>query len=235
MSIEFTSHISDNEGGAHRLYGIPVEQLMHDASYTDTIFLLFSGRMPSEGERALLNSMLIAAAEHGVEAPSLYVPHVSVASGNDVHVGIAAGILAIGESHGGAGEAAALLLLRPEAPEDLVQEYLAEEKRMPGFGHMVYKEEDPRAAVIYGKAKEAGIDLAPFEKAYTLEHALAQQKGKKLPLNIDGAFAAAILGLGLPPSAAKALFVVARVSGMAAHAMEEKKNQAGYYRLTKNA
>lgn len=230
--MEFNTNISASENGEHRIYGKSVEELMREHTYTEVVFLLLSGKLPTDAERALLDSMLVAAAEHGVEAPSLYVPRVSVASGNDVHVGMAAGILAIGSVHGGAGEASAVMLARPEAAEELVAEYMEKKERMPGFGHMIYKDEDPRATIIFEKAKAGSLPLAAFEKAYAIEKALEAAKGKKLPLNIDGAFAAATLSLGLAPAAAKALFVLARTAGMAAHAIEEARQKGGYHRLT---
>lgn len=232
--MKFETKISTTENGEHQIYDHTVTDLMQSRTFTETIFLLYAGRLPSRGECAVLDAMLVAAAEHGVETPSGYVPRVSAASGNSVHVAMAAGMLAMGEAHGGAGEAAATLLSRAESPESLVAEYALAKKPIPGFGHRVYKDEDPRAAIIYAKAKEAGKDiatLAPFEKAYAIEAALQNMKGKKLPLNIDGAFAAATLAFGMHPCAAKALFVLARTAGMGAHALEELVQKNPYHRL----
>ena len=118
-------------------------------------------------------------------------------------------------------------------PDDIYVE--KEGKFIPGFGHKVYKNEDPRATIIYMKAKEGRVPLAAFEKAYAVEALLEKQKGKKLPLNIDGAFAAGVLALGMDPSAAKALFVFGRVAGMGAHAIEEKAQHNGYWRLEESS
>ena len=225
------SNISKTEGGEHEIYGQKVTELMKQYSFVDTIFLLYTGKLPTDGERGLLDAMLVASAEHGIEAPSLYAPRVSVASGNSVHIGMAAGILAIGESHGGAGEAAAVLLASDETPEQIVARFETEGKFIPGFGHKVYKDEDPRATIMYTKAKEGKLPLTGFEKAYAIETLLEKQKGKKLPLNIDGALAAGVLALGMDAAAAKVLFVFSRVAGMGAHAIEEKNQNNGYWRL----
>lgn len=232
--MKFNTKISETKNGEHAIYGKKVTELMKTYTFTDVIFLLYAGALPTDDERSVLDALLVAAAEHGIETPSGYVPRVSAASGNSVHTAMAAGMLAMGEAHGGAGEAAALMLLRDESPDVIVAEYAALKKNIPGFGHPLYKDEDPRAAIIYVKAKAAGKKLktfAPFEKAYAIEAALAQAKGKKLPLNIDGAFAAAILALGMPPAAAKAIFVLARTAGMGAHALEELAQNNGYKRL----
>ncbi len=229
--MKFDTKISASKNGEHHVYDHAMSKLMQKNSFTDVVFLLYTGKLPTDGERVLLDTMLVSATEHGVEAPSLYVPRVSAASCNSVHVAIAAGVLAMGEEHGGAGEAAAYLLSRNEDVQTLVEEYVANGKRMPGYGHRIYKDEDPRAMIIYIKAKETKAPLAAFEKAYAIESELAKTKRKKLPLNIDGAFAAGVLALGMDPRAAKALFVLARVAGMGAHAIEELEQKNGYRRL----
>jgi citryl-CoA lyase len=229
--MKFTTAISETGEAGHRIYGEPMTALLAQHTFTEVIFLLYAKRLPTAGERLLLDTVLVASAEHGIEAPSLYVPRISVSSGNPVHVGIAAGILAIGEVHGGAGRAAAELLEREEDPSTLVAEYAEAKKHMPGFGHRTYKEEDPRARIIYETAKTVGLPLFAFERAYAIEALLAQEVGKKLPFNIDGACAAAVLALSMPPEAAEALFVVGRVAGMGAHAIEERSQKGGYHRL----
>ncbi len=229
--MKFKTTISTTEGDEHTIRGYALSELIAQSTFTDAIFLLYAKRRPTAGERSLLDALLVSAIEHGIEVPSLYVPRVSVASGNPVHIGIAAGILAIGEVHGGAGRAAAELFMRSESPESLVDEYVAAHRHLPGFGHKKYKDADPRATIIFEKAKGASVPLDSFEKAYVLEKILAEKTGKKLPLNIDGAFAAATLALALPPEAAEALFVLARVAGMGAHAIEEIEQKGSYHRL----
>jgi citryl-CoA lyase len=229
--MKFETKISATKDGEHFIHGKKVTELMKVHTFTDTIFLLYTGKLPKERERALLDAMLVAGAEHGIEAPSAYVPRVSAASGNSVHTAMAAGMLAIGEVHGGAGEEAAYVLSQDDEPEQIIAEYLTRREPIPGFGHRTYKNEDPRTTIIYSKAKESGLPLDSFEKAYAIEALLEKAKGKKLPLNIDGAFAASVLTLGMHPHAAKALFVLARVSGMGAHALEELAQGGGYKRL----
>ncbi len=229
--MKFETHISKTMNNEHHIYEQRVTDLMRTHSFTEVVFLLYKGALPDENERKFLDVLLVAGSEHGVEAPSLYVPRISVASGNSVHTAMAAGILAIGEVHGGAGEASAQLLLRQETPEVLVAEYEEKNERLPGFGHRTYVDVDPRAEIIFEKAKETYLPLDAFTKAYAIEEALQKKKNKKLPLNIDGAFGAGIIALGMQPSVAKALFVLARVAGMGAHAIEEREQKNGYYRL----
>ena len=218
--MKFTTAISTHTKDGNQIYGTEVSTLARSHTFTDTVFLLYAKRLPAEGERALMDALLSLSCEHGIEVPSLYVPHVSVASGNTVSVGIAAGILATGPVHGGAGSMCAQLLTRTDAPESIVQEHIDAQKRIPGFGHKVYKDKDPRASLLFEIASEHGIPLTYFERA-----------GKRAPLNIDGAIAACVLAFGMPATAAEALFIISRVAGMGAHAIEEKEQGNSFYRL----
>src|SRR2546421_10526601 len=87
-----------------RVRGHDVLDLMQRASFTDLIFLLHHERLPSPGERRLLDALLIGVADHGAGAPSCAAARLA-ASGNrsSISSAVAAGILAIGDDHGGAG------------------------------------------------------------------------------------------------------------------------------------
>src|SRR5881398_2773613 len=87
-----------------RVRGHDVLDLMQHATFTDLIFLLHHDRLPSPGERRLLDAILIAVADHGAGAPSCAAARLA-ASGNrqSLAAAIAAGVLTIGDEHGGAG------------------------------------------------------------------------------------------------------------------------------------
>src|SRR5579862_8652050 len=86
--------------------GYDIAALMKEATFVDTIYLLHRGRLPDRNERRLLDAILIAVADHGAGAPSCAAARL-VASGNrqSLSAAIAAGVLAIGDEHGGAGSA----------------------------------------------------------------------------------------------------------------------------------
>jgi citryl-CoA lyase len=136
-------------------------------------------------------------------------------------------MLSIGKNHGGAGEAAAELLSSEASAAEIVEE----RKVIPGFGHKIYKDEDPRATAIYQKAKDLGFECTYFDKAYAVERALEEKKGKKIPLNIDGAQAAALLELGFDWRLGEAFFLMGRIVGMSAHVLEELEQKNSYHRL----
>src|SRR5947207_2202927 len=134
-----------------RVRGHDVLELMKQATFTDLIFLLHLGRLPSPGERRLLDAILIGVADHGAGAPSCAAARVA-ASGNrsSISSAIAAGILAIGDDHGGAGSncmeliAEGLALAKREAitpasaAQRMVDKAAREKRRLPGLGHRVH-------------------------------------------------------------------------------------------------
>ena len=196
--------------------------------------MLVQGTLPNARQRALLEAVFVASVENGAHAPSVFVPRVSASVGNDIHVALAAGLLAMGERHGGAAEQAADVLMQKKTARDIVAAFLREKKAIPGFGHKIYKDRDPRAVALYEKARLLKLPLAAFTKAHAIEAELEKMKGKRVPLNVDGAIAASLLTLQFSPKAGKALFAIPRLAGMTAHILEEYAQGNSYYRLSED-
>jgi citrate synthase len=93
-------------------------------------------------------------------------------------------------------------------------------RRLPGFGHRVHATIDPRVAVLFALAEEAGLAGDGIRYARALESAIAERI-KPIPLNVDGALAAILHDLGLPPLVGKLLFIVGRAAGLSAEVLEE--------------
>ena len=212
--------------------GYDITALMRQAGFVDTVFLLHRGRLPSAGERRLLDAILVSAADHGAGAPSCATARLA-ASGNrgSLSAAIAAGILAIGDEHGGAGEACMTLIAEhaseerrqgrslEDAATNAVEQARQAGARLPGLGHRVHST-DPRVAVLFDLARDTGVagDGVGFMRAL---EAAAARLIKPLPINIDGALAGVLHDLSFPPPAAKLLFIVGRVAGLTAEVAEE--------------
>lgn len=205
---------------------------MTRASFADTLFLLHRERLPNPHERRLLDAVLTSVADHGSGAPSCATARLA-ASGNreSLSAAIAAGILAIGNDHGGAGAdcmsmiAEGVAIAREhsislaDAARHIVDTRRAVKRRLPGMGHRVHSV-DPRTAVLFRMAREEGVagDGVLFMEALD---AAVREKIKPLPVNIDGALAAILFDLGFPPEAGKLIFIVGRVAGLTAEVAEE--------------
>jgi citrate synthase len=141
------------------------------------------------------------------------------------------GMRMINEAHGGAGEPAMRLFYdiakEKKVPEETVAKFIAEKKRLPGFGHRLYKK-DPRAELIMETITRLGFPKTYFTIAREIEKVLGTQLPEKtLPLNIDGAIAAALCTLGWKPETSTALFIIARSAGLCAHHLNTVQGSAG--------
>ena len=229
---EWRTAIVTSDETSIRIHGYSITELMVRGTFSDTIFLLHQGRLPNVYERRLLDAILVSVADHGSGAPSCATARL-VASGNrqSLSAAIAAGVLAIGDEHGGAGSlcmemiAAGLELVRSRALslEDAasltIDEARSSHSRLPGLGHRVHTK-DPRVDVLFNMAMETGMPCEGVKFMRALE-AAALTRIKPLPINVDGALAAVLFDLGFPPAAGKLMFIVGRVAGLTAEVAEE--------------
>jgi len=216
-----------------RVRGHDVLELMRQATFTDLIFLLHHDRLPSPAERRLMDAMLVGVADHGAGAPSCATARLA-ASGNrqSLSAAIAAGVLTIGDEHGGAGSGCMELIASgldrarrdglsfDAAAAQAVDEAKRTGTRLPGFGHRVHSTIDPRVDVLFTLAEDSGLAGDGIRFARALEAAI-RERLKPIPLNIDGALAAVLIDLGLPSMVGKLLFIVGRVAGLSAEVLEE--------------
>lgn len=212
--------------------GYDVGSLMQKQTFAGTVFLLHQGRLPTDGESRLLDAILISASDHGPGAPSAATARLAC-SGNrqSVSSAVAAGILAIGDEHGGAGMAcmeiiaAGLNLMQSEsisieeAAGRVVDDAKARKFRLPGLGHRSHTQ-DPRKEVLFAMAREYGLAHEGVAFMLALENA-ASQKIKALPMNVDGVLAAVLHDLGFSPVFGRLVFIIGRVAGLTAEVAEE--------------
>lgn len=212
--------------------GHNVVSLMRSATFTDTIFLLHRGCLPDARERRILDAILTSSADHGPGAPSCATARLA-ASGNrqSLSAAVAAGILAIGNEHGGAGELCMHVIAdglarakqRAVAIDAVAAEMVAEARhagrRLPGLGHRIHSV-DPRVEVLFDLARQDDVEGEGVVFIRALHKAVAAAV-KPMPINIDGALAALLYDLGFPPEAGKLLFIIARVVGLTAEVAEE--------------
>ena len=233
----WATEIIEMRPGLIRLRGYPIEDLIGRVSFPAMIWLMLRGELPSEAQAALLGTALGAAVDHGPQAPSIAIARIASTCGVGINSAMASAINVLGDVHGGAGEqaleffgaiAAAMEAGVPleAAAADHVARFLAEGGYLPGFGHRFHPI-DPRAPRLLALAREAaaaGTVSGRFAAiAEAVEAAVAHAKGKRIPLNIDGATAVIYGELGFPPPLTRGLFVLSRSVGILAHAWEQSQ------------
>ncbi|MBI5390944.1 citryl-CoA lyase [Candidatus Woesearchaeota archaeon] len=195
-----------------------------EGSFTDAVFLLLNKRSPSQSESHLFSVMMTLSIDHGMGTTSSMATRFVASAGNALNASVAAGILALGEYHGGAIEEGMKMLMQVKDAKLFVASCLKHKKTLFGFGHKIYKEQDPRVVQLLSLCKKIKYSSKHVAVALALESELAKQKGKKIPLNVDGVMAALLLDMGFSPEAGRAVFLVARSAGLAAQTIEEKES-----------
>jgi len=222
-----------NSDETHIWYkGHNLTTLMTQNTFTDTIFLLYKERLPNLHERQLLDAILSASADHGPGSPSAAAARL-VVNGNreSFSAAIAAGVLAIGDAHGGAGEACMELIAQgvelthsdsittEEAAKRIAGDFRARGRRLPGMGHRTHTT-DPRKDILFNIARKGNLAGEGIAFMLALEEYVRVQI-KPLPINVDGAIAAVLFDLGFPAPAGKLLFIIGRVAGLTVEVLEE--------------
>lgn len=230
--MKWHTNISRSEQRDFFIQGISLTELVKNNSFTQGVFLILKGRLPKPEEDRVLNAILTVSIEHGLEPPSTFVARTTASTGNSIHVALAAGILNFGQHHGGAVEDAINVFSDDRSPQEIVNAYALQQKPIPGFGHKKYKEEDPRATALFEIASMDQFEVSK-ERARAIERELSQHKGRKIPLNVDGAIAALLTPMGFDGETARALFILGRLPGLIAHVREEHMYEKPYRRLEK--
>jgi len=210
--------------------GYNLVQMAGRRSFGDTVYLLVMGELPQGKEGDLLEAIMVISAVHGIDSPSTHTARAVANCGVPLQTAVAAGISAIGENHGGAGEACARLLQEeldayPDLPLDalaqqIVAQARAEKRRLPGFGHR-FHDPDPRSDRLLLLASQWGLSGRHSALAEAIVATLRKVTGRSLPLNVDGAIGALISDLGMNWRYGKALFILGRTAGLIAHVQEE--------------
>ena len=213
-------------------------ELVGVVTFTDHAWLLVAGDLPSTGQRRILDATLVAIAEHGL-VPSVAASRMTLAAAPEALQGaVAAGILGCGSVILGAADAAGRLLnaiLTRAANEPLeaaahavLGEMRAARQPVPGYGHPLHKEQDPRAARLLAVATEAGTAGKHVDAAMIVERLVPQIWGKPLAMNVSAAIAAVLLDAGYPMLAIKGVPMLARTASLIAHLLEEQQRPIGF-------
>jgi citrate synthase len=214
-------------------------ELIGSINFTEHFWLLVTGSLPTAGQCRVLDATLVAIAEHGL-VPSVQVSRMTLAAAPEALQGaVAAGILGCGSVVLGSSEAAGQFLAEiarrdakaanPEsAIAEVVGEYRRAKRAIPGYGHPLHRDGDPRALRLFEVATEAGVAARHVQIAITVEKLLPELIGRPLSLNVSGAIPAVLLDAGYPLLALKGVPLLARTAGLVAHLLEEQQRAIGF-------
>ncbi|MBI4039569.1 citryl-CoA lyase [Candidatus Daviesbacteria bacterium] len=217
--------------GQPHIRGYKLADLVDKLTLTEVIFLELKGELPTGSQRQMMDAILISTVDNGLGPPSVTNARNSASSVNPMQASVAAGILGIGEAHGGAIEEAAHLLQMGYAAPVLVEKILGKGDRIPGYGHKVY-DIDPRATQLLDKAQQLGFYGEYCTLAKEVGNELEKQKGKKIPLNVDGAIAAIVSDMGFDWRLGKGFFIIGRTVALVAHSFEETTREKPFRRIS---
>jgi len=205
----------------------PDPALGHAANF---LYMLTGNRPDALSTRAF-DIALVLHADHELNA-STFAARVAAATLTDLHSAIVGAIGTLkGPLHGGANADVMRLLIdigqdaSPERVDEAIRSRLARKVKIPGFGHRVYRTEDPRATHLRRMSKELGQragNTCWFEMSQRIEKLVTGEK--KLYPNVDFYSASTYYTLGIPIDLFTPIFAVSRVSGWTAHCLEQYAN-----------
>lgn len=206
--------------------------LIGKMSFTDVAFLLIARRMPKAEEGRLLDAVLVSLMEHGLTLSAVATRTTYWVDPSSLQGAVAAGLLGAGSRILGSMEECGKLLTRidsavssgstsRDAADAIVAEYREAGHRLPGIGHAIHTDGDPRAGRLFEVAEECGYSGRHVAAVKDLAAAAEQATGRRLPINATGAIAAILLELDVPWQLHRGFALISRTAGLVAHVGEE--------------
>jgi citrate synthase len=231
----WTTGITEIKPNRVAVRGYDIAELMGNVTFGQAVYLILRGELPSAVVGKLMDAILVSSIDHGATPPSVLAARTVASTGASLSQSVAAGVMSINKSHGGAIRDCAEHLKRiidrsladkqplVDAARMELTQMKARGERMSGFGHR-YHTADPRMKRLFALAEAAGVSGLYLEAALAVEQAFADA-GKPLPINVDGAIGAVLAQLGFEPGVMNGLFMIARTPGLVAHVTEEQTRQ----------
>lgn len=210
-----------------------VNELIGKYTYTEVLYFLTVGHMPTPQQTRVLDACLVTLMEHGFTPAALISRLAAESVPGEIQVSIAAGLLAVGSVHAGTMEGCAALLSEGVKEADtaawcnrVVAEHRRRKEAVPGYGHGLHRPDDPRTPPLLKVARETGLDGQYVKLLLQLQEVIVENAGRHVTINATGALAALLLEIGIPPDIVRAIAVVSRCGGLVGHILEEQRTDS---------
>jgi citrate synthase len=225
-ALRLTGQIATIVAAHHRIReGQPLLEPDPSLPHAEDFLRMLNGAKPTAEATRAFDMALVLHADHELNA-STFAARVTAATLADMHSAITSAVATLkGPLHGGANEAVIRMLLDMgslERVDDVLHEKLARKEKIMGFGHRVYHTEDPRATHLRAMSKalaESSGETRWYDMSRRIEKIMNEEK--KLNSNVDFYSASVYYMLRIQPDLFTPIFAVSRISGWAAHVLEQ--------------
>lgn len=218
--------------GVINVRGYPLESIIGRLTFAETVFLTVNGELPSLSQAKVLDAVLCAIVEHGFYAPTTLAARViASAAPESIMPALAGSLLTVGSVTVSPQHTGELIesgmrrigegLAHEAVVDELVDSLVASGRRMPGVGHPLHPEGDPRAIALSRVVKENELRTERTTLFEAVRDAFVLKVKRQLPVNVDGAMGCALSELGFRPKAMPGIAAISFMPGLIAHAMEE--------------
>jgi citrate synthase len=252
--LSFPTSIGTSDARQIRLLGQDLAtDLMGKVGFGELAYWLVAGRRPTPGEVRVFEAVLVALADHGFTPTAIAARLTYLSAPESLQGALAAGLLGGGSRFLGVTEDCGRFLhdiveSLPDVPADdqgwdavaleAVERARAEKKLIPGLGHPVHKEQDPRTPALIGIAEAEGTRGSHLRLFEAIGRVHPQVLHRTLPLNGAGVCGAALADLGLPVDLLRGFALLARTAGLLGHLAEERRSPVAmeiYLTVDRNA
>lgn len=229
----WTSRVSAVTAEKVFIRGYDLEDLIGDLPFTAAIYLLVRGELPSPSQVRVLDGVLSAVLDYGLEKPGTVAARFAVSANPSMAVGLAAACLSVGQ-HTLATEDTSRFIIETydryrmsslsmaAFADEEVARLRDSRRRIPGLGHPVFKKVDPRGAALKELAVSESCWPASAELYEALHASFTGLPGKAdIPINDVGVMAAVLVGLGFTPEEGTGVAILSTMPGLIAHVSEE--------------
>ena len=228
----WSTAVGDVGHGVITVRGYALVDLIRNLPYSSVVYLTLRGELPTALQARVMDAALCGIIEHGFYAPSSVASRlIASASPESVMPAVAGSLLTVGSITVSPQHSAELVdrakslvadgMSWGEATDQIVDDIVAARRRMPGVGHPLHPDGDPRAIALREVAVANGVwgDASSAYESMVLKY--CARTGRKLPVNIDGMLGCVLTELGFTPLQMPGIAAISFMPGLIAHAVEE--------------